>query len=172
MAISHCYWYLVVKYGNFTLLLISFSQEWPFHIATDTLWSRMTISHTYWYVVSQERQFHIATDILWSRMAISHCYWHLVVKNDNFTYLLTSSGQEWKFHIATNIWWSRLAIGGLPADLPLQMYHWIYIMGCIRQPFCILQEKVRISFYFWIIRVVNCQLTLNSHVRGNPLDTT
>ena len=80
MTISHCYWHLVVKNGNFTLLLTSSSQEW---------------------------QFHTATDILSSRMAISHCYWHLVVKNGNFTLLLTSSGQEWQFHIATDI--SRMA---------------------------------------------------------------
>ena len=32
-------------------------------------------------------------------MAISHVYWHLVIKNGNFTFLLTSSGQEWLFHI-------------------------------------------------------------------------
>ena len=51
----------------------------------------------------QEWQFHIATDILWSRLAISHCYWYLVVKNGNFTLLLTSSGQEWQFHNATDI---------------------------------------------------------------------
>ena len=54
-------------------------------------------------------------------MTISHCYWHLVVKNDNFTLLLTSSGQEWEFHIATDIslvlckakrplWWPHLNI--------------------------------------------------------------
>ena len=35
MAISHCYWHLVVKNGNFTLLLTSSGQEWQFHIATD-----------------------------------------------------------------------------------------------------------------------------------------
>ena len=35
MAISHCYWHLVVKNGNFTLLLISSGQEWQFHTATD-----------------------------------------------------------------------------------------------------------------------------------------
>ena len=34
-AISHCYWHLVVKNGNFTLLLTSSVQEWQFHIATD-----------------------------------------------------------------------------------------------------------------------------------------
>ena len=144
MAISHCYWHVVVRNGNFTLLL------------------------TY---SGQECQFHIATDILWSWMAISHCYWHLLVRNCHFTLLLTSCGQEWQFHIATDILWSRLAIGGLPADLPLQMYHGIYIMGCIWQPFCILQEKVRISFYFWIIMLGNSQLALYSHVRCNPLTT-
>ena len=34
MAISHCCWHLVVKNGNFTLLLTSSGQEWQFHIAT------------------------------------------------------------------------------------------------------------------------------------------
>ena len=52
-----------------------------------------------------------------------------------------------------------------------QMHHGIYIMGCIWQPFWILQEKVGISFYFWIIRLVNTQLALYSHVTCNPLDT-
>ena len=35
MAISHCYWHLVVKNGNFTLLLTWGGHEWQFHIATD-----------------------------------------------------------------------------------------------------------------------------------------
>ena len=51
------------------------------------------------------------------------------------------------------------------------MHHGIYNLGCIWQPFCILQEKVGISFYFWIIRVVNSQLAWYSHVRCNPLNT-
>ena len=34
LAISHCYWHLVVKNGNFTLLLPSSGQEWQFHITT------------------------------------------------------------------------------------------------------------------------------------------
>ena len=123
MAISHCYWHLVVQHGNFTLLLASSGQEWWFHIATDIQWSRMAISHCYWHLVvkngnftllltshGQEWQFHTVTDISWSRMAISHCYWHLMVKNGNFTLLLTSHGQEWPFHIATDISWSRMAI--------------------------------------------------------------
>ena len=44
-------------------------------------------------------------------------------------------------------------LADLEVDLPLQkttiaMHHEIYIMGCIWQPFWILQEKVEISFYF------------------------
>ena len=61
MAILYWYWHVVVKNGNFTLLLTSSGQQW---------------------------QFHIATIIWWSRMAISHFYWHLVVNNANFTLLL------------------------------------------------------------------------------------
>ena len=89
MAISHCYWHLVVKNGNFTLLLTSIGQEWEFHIAAGNLWSRM---------------------------AIWHCYLHQAVKNGNFTLLLTSHGQIgnfmllltscgwwWQFHITTDM---------------------------------------------------------------------
>ena len=76
MAISHCYWHIVVKNGNITLLLTYSSQEW---------------------------QFYTATDIHGSRMAISHCYWHLVVNDEYFTLLLTCSGQGWQFHITTGI---------------------------------------------------------------------
>ena len=36
-------------------------------------------------------------------MAISYFYRYVVVKNGNFTFVLTSSGQEWQFHIATDI---------------------------------------------------------------------
>ena len=123
MAISHCYWYLVGKNSNLTLLLTSSHQEWQFHIATDIQWSRMAISHCYWYLVVknsnftlllsssvQEWQFHIPTDLSWWRMTISHCYWHLVVMNGNFTLLLTSSGEDWQFYIATDMQWSRMAI--------------------------------------------------------------
>ena len=51
-----------------------------------------------------------------------------------------------------------------------QIHHGIYIMGCIWQQFWILQEKVGISYYFWIIRVVNSQLAWYSHLRCNPLN--
>ena len=43
MAISHVYWHLLVKNGNFTLLLASSGQQWEFHIATDIQWSTMAI---------------------------------------------------------------------------------------------------------------------------------
>ena len=32
MALSHCYWHLVGKNGNFTLLVTSSGQEWQFHM--------------------------------------------------------------------------------------------------------------------------------------------
>ena len=109
MAISHCYYHLVVMNGNFTLLLTSRVQKWQFHIATD--------------IYGHEWQFHIATSIHWPWMAISQCDWHWVVikgnftflltsngKNGNFTLLLTSIGHEWQYHIATDILWLRMAI--------------------------------------------------------------
>ena len=148
MAISHCYWHLVVKNANFTLLLTSSGQEWQFHIATNIQWSRMAISH--WHPVvkngsftllltssGQEWQFHIATDIQWSSMAISYCYWILVVRNGNFTLLLTSSSQVWQFHIATNIQWSRMAIS-----------HWHLVV-----------KNVNFTFY-WHLVVKNGNFTL------------
>ena len=38
---------VVVKNGNFTLLLTSINQEWEFHIAAGNLWSRMANWHGY-----------------------------------------------------------------------------------------------------------------------------
>ena len=189
LAISHCYWHQVVKIGNFTLLLTSSGQEWQFHIATDIKWSTLAISHCYWHLVVKNGnftllltschqewwfliKFHILSKLWCSRMAISHCYWHQVINTGNFTLLLTSSHQEWQFHIATDIKWWRMAIGRCTprsaGRSTLQMHHGIYIMGCIWQSFWILQEKLGISFVFWIIRFVNIQLALYSHVRCYP----
>ena len=82
-------------------------------------------------------------------MTISHCYWHLLVKNGN-----------WQIHPENC------------QQIYPQIHHGIYIMGYIWQPFCNLQEKVGISCYFWIIRVVNSQLAWDSHVRCNPHNTS
>ena len=154
MAISHCYWHLVVNNGNFTLLLDIYTRsKWQFHSTlnladeptlaartpgiSEQTWLDIPVHKTWqmnllwlleplvqeqrcleyqykklgrwtyvrWWTpnVAEQRCLHTATDISWSRMAISHCYWYLVVKNGNFTLLLTSSGQEWQFHIATDI---------------------------------------------------------------------
>ena len=78
MAISHCYWHVVVMNGYFTMVLISSGHK----LAIFTV--LLTSS-------SQEWQFHIATD------------WLLVVKNGNFSLLLTSHDKEWQLHIATDI---------------------------------------------------------------------
>ena len=67
---------------------------------------------------------------------------------------LISSGQEWQFQVPyKHINWQIYSH-------PPQMHYGIYIMGCIWQLFWILQEKVGIFLYFWIIWVVNSQLAL------------
>ena len=54
--------------------------------------------------------------------------------------ILTSSGQEWQFQVSyKQINWQIY---------PPQMHYGIYIMGCIWQPFWILQEKVGIFSLF------------------------
>ena len=56
--------------------------------------------------------------------------------------ILTSSGQEWQFQVSyKHINWQIYSN-------PPQMHYVIYIMGCICQPFWILQEKVGIFFYY------------------------
>ena len=108
LTISHCYWHLVVKNGNFTFLLISSVQEWQFHIAGDMYWSKngsftllLTCSGKKWH-------FHTATDIQWWGMAILHCYRHVVIKNGNFTLLLTSSeSRNGNFIYATDMYWIK-----------------------------------------------------------------
>ena len=62
MAISHCYWCLVVKNGNFTLLLTSSVQEWQFQNDIDVVIKNgnFTLLLT---SSGQEWQFHIATEI-------------------------------------------------------------------------------------------------------------
>ena len=42
----------------------------------------------------------------------------------------------------------RAHLGRSPGWWTPQMHHGIYIMGCIWQPYCILQEKVGISYVF------------------------
>ena len=60
MAISHCYWQLVVKNGKFHIATDS-GQKWQFHISTNILWSTMAIPHVYWYLVL--KNFYIASDM-------------------------------------------------------------------------------------------------------------
>ena len=64
--------------------------------------------------------------------------------------LEASSGQEWQFQISivtANIVGSTGRSTTHPQDFTV-MHHRMYIMGCIWQPFWILQGKVGICFYF------------------------
>ena len=106
MAILHCYWYLVVKNGNFSFiqtikhgLRISIS-----HLLLISRESRMAIlhcywhlrdqwiavSHCYWHIGAKNGSFILLLTLSCSRMGTSHCYWHVMMKNGNFTLLLTS----------------------------------------------------------------------------------
>ena len=91
-------------------------------------------------------------------------YWHLVVKNGNWQIYQQIYPHYW--HLVVRKGNCQICWQIYP-----QMHHGIYIMGCIWQSFWILQEKVGISFYFWIIRLVNSQLALCSHVRCNSPST-
>ena len=62
MAISHVYSHLMLKNGNFILLMTCSGQEWQFH----SLLLKCS---------AQEWQFHISNAIMkWSRMAILYDY--------------------------------------------------------------------------------------------------
>ena len=65
-SISHCYWHLVVKNGNFALLSVYCGQEWQFHMATDIYWSFLEWQFHFALLLTsscQEWQFCIATGI-------------------------------------------------------------------------------------------------------------
>ena len=161
MAISHCYWHLMVKNGNFTFLLISIGQHGNFtfilpYSGQNGNFTLLLTCHS-----GQHWQFHIAADIYWSRMAISHCYWHLVVKNGNFTLLLTStgqngnftllltsSGQEWQFHIATDIWVVKNGNFTLPLTCIGQQWQF-------HIPTDIYWSRMAISHCYWHLLVTN-----------------
>ena len=82
-------------------------------------------------------------------MAISHCYWHLVVKNGN-----------WQIYpeICSQIYPPKCIMGYILWDV----FHSHFVFS---------KKRWKFPCYFWIIRVVNSQLALYSHVRCNPLHT-
>ena len=81
-------------------------------------------------------------------------YWHLVVKNGNLTLLLTYSGQEWQL---------ADLLADLPPNASWDIYYGMYLAAILDS-----SRKGGNFLYFWIIRVVNSQLALYSHVRCNP----
>ena len=129
MAISHCYWCLVVKNGNFTLLLTSSGQD-EFKLGRSTPRSAGRSTPQHWHLLvkmSSNLASNLADQPLDLLVDLFPQYWHLVVQNGNFTLLLTclvvkngnftllltclvvrngnftllliSRGQEWQSHI-------------------------------------------------------------------------
>ena len=94
-------------------------------------------------------------------MAISHSYWHLVVKNANFTFLLTSTGQQWQFHIATDIYWSRMLIWHCYSHLMVKNGNFTFPLTSTGQewqfhiPTDIYWSRMAISHSYWHLLVKN-----------------
>ena len=108
MAISHCYWHLVVKFGRWT-----FFSQW--HTRAEMPWIPV---HKTWQMnllladgtpnVAEQRCLHTATDI----SVVKNGNFTLLLtssgQDGNFTLLLTSSGQEWQIsHCYRWIYWSK-----------------------------------------------------------------
>ena len=148
MAISHCYWNLVVKNGNLTLLLTSSGQEWQFHMATDILVVKngnFTLLLT--STVVKNGNLTLLLTSSGQDMAISHFdYWHCCGYRWQFHILLTSTGvrmaisksrhQEWQFHIATNMQWSRMAVWLLDVCSSVKLPFWaLDVSSNVKLPF-------------------------------------
>ena len=140
MAISHhgnyyCYWHLVVKNGNFTLLLTYSGQEWQFH-----LWWRKTISHCYWHLVVKNGNF----TFHWHLLAITL----LVVKNDNFTLLLMSSGLNGNFNGNFKNGTYTLVLSSSGQKMTISHCYWELVV-CMAS-----------SHYYWHLVIKNGNFTL------------
>ena len=139
MANLHSYWHLLVKNGNFTLLLISSSQEW---------------------------QIYIPTDIYWLRMAFSHCYWHLVVKNGNWQIYLKIFQQIYPPKASWDIYYGLYlaAILYSARKVGVSSYFWIIQvvnshLVCYSHVRCKPQWQMP-SHCYWCLVVKNCNFTL------------
>ena len=96
------YWHLVVKNGNFTLLLLEVILEDQLADLPPWYWHQVVKNGNFTFLLLR---VHICRTTGWSLL---HCR-HLVVKNGNFIFLLwefiladqACSVQEWQFYIST-----------------------------------------------------------------------
>ena len=173
MEITHCYWHLVVKNGNWQINPYIFQQIYPQCIMVYILWDvfgwpfcilqeKVGISCYFWVIRVVNSQLalcsHVRCNPLYTPKYSQNTQMAIRNFNHEGPYL---PGVICNIVVKADL--GRSAGRSIP-----QMHHGIYIMGCILQPFCILQEKVGISCYFWIMRLVNSQLALYNHVRCNP----
>ena len=181
IAISHCYWHLVVRNKNFTLLLTSsgqdghfaiatdiyYCQEYQFHIATDIQWSSIAISHYYWHLV---KNGNFTLLILWS--TISHCYWHLVTRMSNFTLLLTFHISHCYWHLVVrNINFTLLLTSsGQVLQFHIGLSWHLVVKNC---NFTLLltssDQAISISHCYWHLVINNCNFTLLLTSSGQEL---
>ena len=180
MAISHYYWHLVVKNGNFTLLLTSSGEKWqladvPEGLPVD-LHPKCIMGYILWDVFGShfgffKKRWKFPLYFWIIRVVNSHFAWYSYVrcnplntpntpKHPHMTITNFNYENSYVPDVICNV--VKADLGRSPGRCTPhpQMHHGMYMMGCIWQPFWILQEKVGISCYFWIIRVVNSHLAL------------
>ena len=73
MAILYCYWHLVVKHWNFTLLLTSSSQQWQFPPPHSTVLEDRVISSLFNVVIETQRQIYLPVQHYQRTGSSLHC---------------------------------------------------------------------------------------------------
>ena len=116
MAILYCYWHLVVKHCNFTLLLTSSSQQWQFPPPHSTLSEDRVISSLFSVVIDTQRQIYppLPLSTLAEDRVISSLF-NIVIDTQRQIYpqFNTGRGQSDLFTVQCCHWHSK-------ADIPLQ----------------------------------------------------
>ena len=78
MAILYCYWHLVVKHCNFTLLLTSSSQQWQFPPPHSTVLEDRVISSLFNVVIETQRQTYPPFNTIRGQsdlLTVQCCHW-------------------------------------------------------------------------------------------------
>ena len=78
MAILYCYWHLVVKHWNFTLLLTSSSQQWQFPPPHSTVLEDRVISSLFNVVIDTQRQIYPPFNTIRGQsdlLTVQCCHW-------------------------------------------------------------------------------------------------
>ena len=119
MAILYCYWHLVVKHCNFTLLLTSSSQQWQFPPPHSTVAEDREISSQFNVVIETQKQIYPPGNSSRGQsdlFTVQCCHWHSKADIPPNPPVNTSRGQSDLFTVQYCNWHSKADIS------PIQ--HW------------------------------------------------